>query len=257
MGQRVSARRGDRVNTTAAPDQGDDADSKQQKDHQPGTLFQNQDAPCPPQSLESARLYIVGRRTREMLASLALASRPLRAEDATSPLGLIDTKTELHLWLDHLSHEYRIRATRRPLISPRSLPGAAVFLAGKKRSAVRDEWRSHLSGPTGRGLAWEDQVRAARGFLWSAVRFRLHDAADLMWRPIDAVLGSRILSNLFVWGPVFVVLIAIVRHDGRYGLVADVQDPIELGLFLYAAVKVGRWYRKVKPPEPRAWSARE
>ena len=148
------------------------------------------------------------------------------------------------------------QACRRPLISPGSLTGAAVFLACKKRSAVRDEWRSHLSGPTGRGLGRNDQVRAARGFLWSAVRFRLQDAADLAWRPIDAVLGSRTLSNLFVWGPVLVVLIAIVRHDGRYGLVADDQDPIALGLFLYGAIKVGRWYRKVKPPEPKAWSAK-
>ena len=32
------------------------------------------------------------------------------------------------------------------------------------------------------------------------------------------------LSNLFVWGPVRVMLVAIDRHDGRYGPVADIQD---------------------------------
>jgi len=45
------------------------------------------------------------------------------------------------------------------------------------------------------------------------------------------------LTNLFVCGPVFVALLAIVHHDGRYGLVADDQDPIALGVFLYSAIK--------------------
>jgi hypothetical protein len=42
---------------------------------------------------------------------------------------------------------------REVVLSPRRLTGVAVFLAGQKRSAVADEWRSHLSGLTSQGLA--------------------------------------------------------------------------------------------------------
>ena len=97
----------------------------------------------------------------------------------------------------------------------------------------------------------------ALGFVASAVQFRLADTADLAWRPADAVLGSRTLSNLFVWGPVIVTLFAIVHHDGRFGLVADIQDPAEMGGFLYGVIRTGRWWRGVKPPEPKARRARK
>jgi hypothetical protein len=133
----------------------------------------------------------------------------------------------------------------------------AVFLAGKKRSAVGVEWRSHLAGWTGRGLSRRDQVCAARGFLRAAVKLRLQDAADLAWRPADAVLGSHTLSNLFVWGAVFVMLFPIVRYDGWYGLVADIQDPIALGLILYTAIKAGRRYRGIKPRKRKRRRAEE
>jgi hypothetical protein len=149
-----------------------------------------------------------------------------------------------------------IRA-RRVAIASQRLTTLAVFLVGKKRSAVSVEWRTHLAGWTGRGLGRRDQVSAARGFLWGAVKIRLQDAADQAWRPVDAVLGSRTLSNLFVLGPVIVTLAAIVHHDGRFGLVADIQDPIALGIFLYGAIKAGRRWRGVKPLEPKARRVKE
>jgi hypothetical protein len=89
------------------------------------------------------------------------------------------------------------------------------------------------------------------------VRYRLEDAAELAWRPADAVLGSRLLSNLFVWGPVIATLVAIVHHDGRFGLVADVQDPIALGAFLYIVIKAGRSWRQIKLPAPKPRRDRE
>ena len=95
------------------------------------------------------------------------------------------------------------------------------------------------------------------GFIWAAVRYRLQDAADRAWRPVDAVLSSRTLSNLFVWGPVIAMLVAIVHHDGRFGLVADDQDPVALGAFLYVVIKTGRWWRQIKLPGPKPRRARE
>ena len=140
---------------------------------------------------------------------------------------------------------------RVPVLSPGWLTEAAVFLAGRKRGEVRGEWRSHLAGWPGGELRRREQVCAACGFVWAAIRYRFEDAIDLAWRPVDAVLGSRTLSNLFVWGPVIVTLVAIVRHDGRFGLVADDQDPVALGAFLYVAVKTGRWWRQIKLPDPK------
>lgn len=67
--------------------------------------------------------------------------------------------------------------------------------------------------------------------------------------------------NLFVGGPVIVVLFAIVHHDGRFGLVADDQDPVALGAFLYLVIKTGRWWRESslwspRPDAPRNGSGR-
>jgi hypothetical protein len=50
---------------------------------------------------------------------------------------------------------------------------------------------------------------------------------------------------------------AIVRHDGRSGLVADIQDASELSAILYLVIRAGRWWRGVKPPEPEARRTRE
>ena len=141
--------------------------------------------------------------------------------------------------------------------SASSLTNLAVLLAGRRRPALRAEWQAHLVGESGHDPVTWPKVRQALGFVVSGVRFRLADAADLAWRPADAVLGSRTLSNSFVWGPVVVMLVAIVRHDGRFGLVANIQDPAALGAFLYGVIRTGRWWRGVKPPEPKARRARE
>jgi hypothetical protein len=76
-------------------------------------------------------------------------------------------------------------------------------------------------------------------------------------RPAGAVLGSHTLSSLFAGGLAVVMLFAIVRHDRRFGLVADIQDASELGALVYLVIRTGRWWRGVKPPEPKARRARE
>jgi hypothetical protein len=149
-------------------------------------------------------------------------------------------------------HASRRRLVRRTVPYHRSLTSVAVVLAGRKRSMVDEEWRGHLLGEHVSGLTQREQNRAARGFVLAAIRYRVQDAVDLAWRPADAILGSRLLSNLFVWGPVAVLLVVIYRHDGRYGLVADIQDPACLGAVLCGAIRTGRWWRGVKPPEPKA-----
>ena len=75
---------------------------------------------------------------------------------------------------------------------------------------------------------------------------------EVLHRP----LGSRILSNSFVWGPVIVVLVAIVSHDGRFGARRRHPGPGRTRAFLYGTIRTGRWWRGVKPPEPKATRAR-
>jgi hypothetical protein len=83
------------------------------------------------------------------------------------------------------------------------------------------------------------------------MRYRAHDAAGLTWRPADAVLRSPTTSNLSVWLAVLGIVLAVAHHDGWYGLAANAQNLIETWADRYAAVRAGRWYRTVKPPEPR------
>jgi len=190
------------------------------------------------------------------------AARPVAAEVASAHETLRVTETAAVRVVEDESARARESARRRLVvrrgtISPGSLTSVAMFLAGRRRPLVGVEWRGHLLGEHGSGLTQREQVRAARGFILAALQYRVRDAADLAWRPADAVLRSRFLSNLFVWGPVMVTLIAIVRHDGRYGLVTDDQDPAELGAFLYLVIRTGRWWRGIKPPPPKPRRARE
>lgn len=194
------------------------------------------------------------------------ALRAAPAEAGFDPFAIDWTKVKLNLprrgrWGE--IRPYRVfeaaagrhRQGRAAIISPRRLTAAAVFLAGRKRSAVHDEWRSHLSGWTGRGLAREEQIRAARGFLWSAVRYRSSDAAGLVGRGFDAVLRSRSMSDLTVWVPVLLAMLAVVRHDGPYGLVTYDLNLIELGVGIYGAIRYGRRRRGVKPAKRKPGQA--
>ena len=141
-------------------------------------------------------------------------------------------------------------------LSVGSLTALVVLLVGRRRLVLRDEWHAHLSGESGRNPVTWTKVGQALGFVAVAIRFRLADAADLAWRPADAVLGSRTLSCLFVWVPVIATAVVIVSHDGLHGLAAGPQLAA-LVAFLYGVIRTGRWWRGVKPPEPKAKRARE
>lgn len=170
-------------------------------------------------------------------------------------LGGLYVLVEAGRWFSGLRGAALTRSMVR--ISARSLVDLATLLAGCKRQASRTEWRAHLGGESGHDPATWPKVRQALGFVVAALRLRLADIAYLAWQPADAILASRTLSNLFVGGPVIVVLFAIVHHDGRFGLVADIQDPGELGAFLYGVIRTGRWWRDVKPPPPKARRAED
>jgi hypothetical protein len=151
------------------------------------------------------------------------------------------------------------RRAERPLtrFSARGLTDAAALLAGPKRPDLRDEWRTHLAGESGHDPVTWSKVKEALGFLASALQCRWTDAADAAWTPVDAILKSRELSNLLVFGPTASAALYILRHLGTLGVLVSAEGISAIGGGLYGLVRVGRWWRNVKPPEPKARRAEE
>lgn len=146
-----------------------------------------------------------------------------------------------------------IRADRAFVrFSVRRLTDLAALLAGHERPVLREEWRAHLAGESGQDPVTWHKVKDALGFVASAVQCRMADVGDAAWIPVDAILKSRKLSNLLVFGPTAMSAVYILRHDGTLGVVTSAEAISAIGVGLYGLVRVGRWWRDVKPPEPKA-----
>jgi hypothetical protein len=138
-----------------------------------------------------------------------------------------------------------------------SLTGIATAFAGRRRLILRQEWAAHLARESGHDPANSRKVREALGFVVSAIRCRCSDVAEAAWTPVDAALKSRALSNLFVLVPTAVAAQIVLRHEGTLGMVKAAESISAIGGALYALVRLGRWWRDVKPPEPKARRAKE
>jgi hypothetical protein len=152
---------------------------------------------------------------------------------------------------------YRRVARRRAWwlfgVSPQRLTTLAILIAGRKRADLRSEWRSHLSGETGAGLPQNRQVREAAGFMLAALRYRLQDLTDLAWQPVDALLSSRELSNLFVLLATLSVSVIFIRQGRLDGLADNLGSVAVVFTAAFGLIHVGRKYRDAQPPkrEPR------
>jgi hypothetical protein len=135
--------------------------------------------------------------------------------------------------------------------------GLAGRLAGRRHAHAGEEWQADLRdlpGKTGRNLA---ALRYATGLLHAALIYRLHDAAELAWRPVEAILASRKLSNIAVSAPTLAAAVALIRHSGAYALVTSAGSLIAIGGFCYGAIRLGRSWRDVTPPKHRPRRARK
>jgi hypothetical protein len=139
----------------------------------------------------------------------------------------------------------------------RGLTALAALLAGRRRPALRAEWRAHLAGESGQDQVTWRKVKEASGFVASAIRCRCSDAADAAWTPADAVLKSRTLSNLLTSTPAALAALILFRHGGTIGLLGSAESVSAIYLMFYALVLAGRKYRNVKPPEPKARQVKE
>jgi hypothetical protein len=136
--------------------------------------------------------------------------------------------------------------------SPESLTSLAIIIVGRKRRpALRVEWRSHLAGEAGCDQSAGRKIHAALGFVRGAAKMRLRDLADLAWRPADWILGSRLLSNLIVLLPTVVVGVIILRDAGTIGIMESMESITATGGVLYGLIRCGRWWRGLKPADPK------
>jgi hypothetical protein len=134
-------------------------------------------------------------------------------------------------------------------ISPQRLTGIAVFIAGRERADLGEEWRAHLCEQTGLGLPADQQAMEAVGFVRAAVLCRAEDVEDWLWESVDAVLASRWMSSLFVLLAMVGIAVVFIRQGGLYGLADNIGGVAVVFATALGVIHVGRKVRDVKPPE--------
>jgi hypothetical protein len=150
--------------------------------------------------------------------------------------------TSVNLRAGALRHRFAARSTK-------ALTGLACALAGPRHAHLRDAWSADLYGdPQGGLLTAGHRLRLAAGFVVAAIRCRLDDATELAWRKADRLLGSRRDSVLALVTPAAVASVAVLSHEGIYGLVANAENLTAVGTISYLAVKGLRHYRQIETP---------
>jgi hypothetical protein len=135
--------------------------------------------------------------------------------------------------------------------SVRGLTGLAGLLAGRRYAHLRDAWAADLCGDPGAGElpSASRRLRLAAGDVIAAVRCHLDDAADLAWRPVDALLSSWHGSNLATFMPVTIAVGLVLTREGFYGLINDADNLGVIATAPYLAIKGLRKYRQIAAPK--------
>ena len=135
--------------------------------------------------------------------------------------------------------------------SVRSLTGLAAFFAGGEGLALLGESADHLAGKKGHDPVSLVKLRQAAGFAVAGARYRGQQWADAAWKPADAVLRSRTLSNLLIVVPTIVVAVVVLTHKGTVAAMIAFGSIFGVGTAMAKLVAAGREYRNVKPPKPK------
>ncbi|MFF3726864.1 hypothetical protein ACFYYM_31360 [Streptomyces erythrochromogenes] len=174
--------------------------------------------------------------------------------DALLPLvgAAVATATALLVAERRLVSRARGRKSR---LATRSV-GFAARLAGPRRN-LRGAWLDVLAGDPESGyvLTPRQQRQAARGFLYAAVRLRLHDLTRPLWHPLDWILSSGSRTNSLHAAAVGAHIVYIQWHDGLHTLLTEGWSWVG-GCAL--AVGFGlRWLRKARGIELAAPEVKE
>ncbi|MEU6215425.1 hypothetical protein ABZ891_36710 [Streptomyces sp. NPDC047023] len=168
-----------------------------------------------------------------------------------SLLAIVVTTTTLTVTMLRLVSRIRGRKSGLAAGSVR----VAARLAGPRRN-LHGAWLDVLAGDPEGGyvLSPRQQRRHARGFLYAAVRMRLHDLTRRLWHPVDWVLSSGSRTNAVHAMAVGAHVVYIQWQDGLHTLLTDGWSWVG-GCAL--AVGIGlRWLRKARgielaTPEPK------
>ncbi|MEV4041482.1 hypothetical protein [Streptomyces sp. NPDC049744] len=130
--------------------------------------------------------------------------------------------------------------------APRGTLGLAAYIAGRRRSHLREEWMAVLAGEpeNGRELSALDQLRLALGFLLAALRMRIHDMAAPLWIPVDWLLSVESRSNAVIALLVGGQAVYIAGDGGLGALFSEIWEPC--AIFGGALYVFFRWLRKVR-----------
>lgn len=184
------------------------------------------------------------------VGGLAVAGMGATSSAVVSALTTLVTSAKTRRGLHRRPKSPLVRRLTRS--SSEGLTNLAAAIAGCRRSpALRVEWASHLAGESGRELYSWQNPRVAFGFVLGALKMRMRDVADLAWVPADHVLGSRMLSNLVVLASAMTVALIIFFRAGFVGVAGGMASVVATGTALHLLIMAGRWYRDVKPPDPR------
>jgi hypothetical protein len=124
----------------------------------------------------------------------------------------------------------------------------ALLIAGRRRSRLRDEWKSDLTGPDGEPVPPWLQLRHVAGYMIAALRYRMvNDLGDALGRVLDAILASRVRTAVVAFTLVAIQAGAILRLRGLSGLLAGADQPAALAGALALAI---RWLRNCRGVRP-------
>ncbi|AVH60403.1 hypothetical protein C4B68_36625 [Streptomyces dengpaensis] len=134
----------------------------------------------------------------------------------------------------------------RPSSTGNGTLGFASFIAGRRRTHLREEWAAILAGDPEQGIVLSSRARMryALGFLWAAIRLRIHDLVGPLWVPVDWLLSVESRTNGFIAAVVGTQAIYIVGHGGLPALVTEVWEPC--GIVGGALCILARWLRRIR-----------
>jgi len=95
-------------------------------------------------------------------------------------------------------------------------------------------------------VASDPSPRTAPGGL---LRRRFRHGIELAWSPVDAVLAARDLSNLVVMAATLAVAILCARDGGLTAVIMNLPALAVVWGAAYGLIRLGRWWRGVRPPE--------
>jgi len=81
------------------------------------------------------------------------------------------------------------------------------------------------------------------------LRRRFRRGVELAWSPVDAVLAARDLSNLVVMAATLVVAILCACDGGATAVIMNLPALAVVWGAAYGLIRLGRWWRGVRPPE--------